>query len=279
MPLSRAATAAASFFFCALTSVNEMSFLIMSNTWGAVASSTTTVALIFSAGLSRTGIVVKVMFFGGTFFSSRATSLSVLTSPRAESTVSASVAASASFSSFLGLVRVSPEDILRISEPRNCCCTLMRSRSPWLPKLCRVRRKARACSPSTVDSPFGRTSFDSLSLTALVTQTSTPSTADVSVLTALKSAIMKWSGAMPVASFTVRMVQPASRPPSPRLRLKRTPCRAATVTLLPSSLVAVHSGMSTIRSRGMLSAVAFVRSLDTCSRIVVSAWPALPLSP
>ena len=103
------------------------------------------------------------MFFVGTFFSSRATSLSVLTLPMPVSTVSALVAASASFSSLVGLVRVSLEDILRISEARNCCCTLMRSRSPELPKACRVRRKASAVSPSIVCLPA-----ESLSLRVLV---------------------------------------------------------------------------------------------------------------
>ena len=36
----------------------------------------------------------------------------------------------------------------------------------------------------------------------------------------------------------------------------------------PSACLVGQSGMSMIRSRGMLSAVAFVRSLETCSRIV-----------
>ncbi len=279
LPLSRAASASFSFFFCRLTSVNETSFLIMSNTWGAFDWSTTTVAFTVSAGLSTTGTVVKAMFFVGTFFNSRAMSLSVPTLPMALSTVSASVAASASFSSFEGLVRVSLEDILRMSEPRNCCCTLIRSRSPLLPKLLRVRTNARACSPSTVDSPAGRTSLDCLSLTGFSTQTSTPSTAVVSVFTALKSAIMKWSGWMPVFSLTVRMAQPGSRPFSPRLRLKRTPRWPGTIFSEPSSSFVGQSGMSTIRSRGMLSAVALDRSSATCSRIVVSACPELPLSP
>ncbi len=279
LPFSRAASASFSFFFCFLSSVNETSFTIMSNTCGAFESSRTTVAFTRSAGLSTTGTVVKVMFFVGTFFSSSTMSLSVPTLPMASSTVSALVAASASFSSLEGLVRVLPEDILRMSEPRNCCCTLIRSRSPLLPKLLRVRTNARACSPSTVDSPAGRTSLDCLSFTGFSTHTSTPSTAEVSVFTALKSAIMKWWGWMPVFSFTVSMVQPGSRPLSPRLRLKRTPCWPGMIFFEPSSCVVGQSGMFTIRSRGMLSAVALERSSATCSRIVVSACPELPLSP
>ncbi len=194
----------------------------MSKTWGAF-SFGTTVALMTSAGLSLTGTVVKVMFFGGTFFSSRATSLSVVAFPMALSTVSASVAASASFISFLGLVRVSLEDILRISEPRNCCCTLMRSRSLLLLYALRVRTKASASSPSIFDSPSGRSSLDLSSLMGRFRHTVTPSTAVVRVFTALKSTIMKWSGWMPLNALTVFMVQPGSRSLSPRLRLKRTP--------------------------------------------------------
>ncbi|MGX1120145.1 hypothetical protein RKD37_005508 [Streptomyces ambofaciens] len=98
-------------------------------------------------------------------------------------------------------------------------------------------------------------------------------------MTALKSAIMKWSGLMPVASATVRMVQPASRPWSPRLWLKRTPEVPGMTFFVPSSCVVSQSGMSTIRSRGMLSAVALERSSETCSRMLVSACPTLPLSP
>ena len=61
---------------------------------------------------------------------------------------------------------------------------------------------------------------------SLARQTSTPPTAVVSVLTALKSATMKWSAWMPVTSVTVRMVQPGVRPSWPRLVLKRTFVRA-----------------------------------------------------
>ncbi len=53
-------------------------------------------------------------------------------------------------------------------------------------------------------------------------QTSTPPTAVVSSLTALKSTIMKWSGLRPVMFSTVFMVQPGSRPFWPRLVLKRS---------------------------------------------------------
>ena len=60
--------------------------------------------------------------------------------------------------------------------------------------------------------PAGRFSCDFVSSTALARQTSTPPTAVVSVFTALKSAIMKWSSVMPVTALTVRMVQPGSRP-------------------------------------------------------------------
>lgn len=98
-------------------------------------------------------------------------------------------------------------------------------------------------------------------------------------MTALKSATMKLSGVTPVSSVTVRMVQLGVRPLWPRLVLKRTPVEPGMTFVLPSSCVVGQSGTSTIRSRGMLRAVALERSLETCSRSVVSAWPALPLSP
>ncbi|CAM5726968.1 hypothetical protein STENM223S_02246 [Streptomyces tendae] len=114
---------------------------------------------------------------------------------------------------------------------------------------------------------------------SLPRHTSTPPTAEVSVFTALKSATMKLSGLMPVSSVTVRMVQLGVRPLCPRLVLKRAPVEPGMTFSLPSSCWVGQSGMSTIRSRGMLNAVALERSLETCSRIVVSAWPSLPLSP
>ncbi|CAM5573944.1 hypothetical protein SVIOM74S_02331 [Streptomyces violarus] len=154
----------------------------------------------------------------------------------------------------------------------------MRLRSPPKPTECRVRTKARASSPSTVCLPAGRFRCESESLMSFARQTSTPPTAEVSVLTALKSATMKLSGFTPVSSVTVRMVQLGVRPLWPRLVLKRTPEEPGMTFVLPSSCVVGQSGTSTIRSRGMLSAVALERSLATCSRIVVSACPALPLS-
>lgn len=94
---------------------------------------------------------------------------------------------------------------------------------------------------------------------------------------------MKWSGVMPVSSLTVAIVQPGSRPSWPRLVLNRGTdplCGVAGMTLSePSVVLVVHSGMPVTRSRGMESAVAFVRSLDTWKRSVVSAWPTLPESP
>ncbi len=107
----------------------------------------------------------------------------------------------------------------------------------------------------------------------------TPPTAVDRVFTALKSTIMKWSTFTPVSSSTVFIVQPGSRPLSPRLRLNRTCCAPGMVFSEPSSCLAVHSGMSVMRSRGMLIAVALVRSSETWNRMFVSAWPTLPLSP
>ncbi|MEY9488210.1 hypothetical protein RKD26_004004 [Streptomyces calvus] len=130
-----------------------------------------------------------------------------------------------------------------------------------------------------VCSPLGSFRCESGSSISFARHTSTPPTADVSVLTALKSATMKLSGLMPVSSVTVRMVQLGVRPLWPRLVLKRTPDSPGITFSLPSSCCVGQSGMSTIRSRGMLSAVALERSLETCSRIVVSACPALPVSP
>lgn len=90
---------------------------------------------------------------------------------------------------------------------------------------------------------------------------------------------MKWSTVMPVTALTVSIVQPGFRPSWPRLVLKRTFSEGSMTFSVPSSCFDLHSGMSTIRSRGMLIAVAFVRSLETCSRMFVSACPTLFLSP
>ncbi len=279
MPLSRAATAAASFFFCVLTAVNDTSFLIMSKTWGADASLRTTVAFTFSAGLSTTGTVVNVRFLTLSLPSSRPRSFSLLMLSSWASTVSAFVPASASLIIFDGLDSVSLDFSFRISALRKFCCRVIRLRSPPNPTACRVRTNASAFSPEMCCIPFFRFRCESGSLMSLPRQTSTPPTAVVSVLTALKSATMKLSGVMPVSSVTVRMVQLGVRSSWPRLVLKRTPVEPLMISLVPSSRVVGQSGMSTIRSRGMLSAVAFVRSLETCSRIVVSACPTLPESP
>ena len=142
VPLRSASCLLLAAFLCRLTSVSETSFRIIENSGSARAGLTTTVAWTFSAGLSRTGRVVKVTFFGLTFLRSSARLLSLLMLPIWLSTVSALVAAFARLYSLVGLVSVSPEVIFRISEERNCCCTLMRSRSPSLPKLCRVRTNA-----------------------------------------------------------------------------------------------------------------------------------------
>lgn len=117
------------------------------------------------------------------------------------------------------------------------------------------------------------------SFTGLARHTLTPPTAVDSSLTALKSAIMKWSTLSPVSALTVRMVQPGSRPSWPRLVLKRTFASDRTVLVLPSFCLVGHSGMLVTRSRGMDRAVAFDRSLETWKRMLVSAWPSLPLSP
>ncbi len=279
LPFSRAATAAASFFFFSLTAVKETSFLIMSKTCGAVDSFSTTVLLTFSAGLSITGVVVKVRFLVLSLPSSRPRSFSLPMLSSCESTVRALVPASARSSILEGLVSVSLDFSLRISALRNCCWSPIRLRSPPKPTACRVRTNASACSPSMVCVPFDSFRCESGSSMSLPRQTSTPPTALVSVLTALKSATMKLSGLTPVSSVTVRMVQLGVRPSWPRLVLKRT-CRVPGMTFcVPSSCVVGQSGTSTIRSRGMLSAVAFERSLETCSRIVVSACPTLPASP
>lgn len=99
------------------------------------------------------------------------------------------------------------------------------------------------------------------------------------VFTALKSTIMKWSTDTPVIFLTVRMVQPGSRPSWPRLTLKRAFRVPGTTFREPSACLVVQSGMSVTRSRGMLIAVALVRSAETWNRMLVSACPALPLSP
>lgn len=116
-------------------------------------------------------------------------------------------------------------------------------------------------------------------MTGLARQISTPPTAVDSSFTALKSTIMKWSTFRPVIFLTVFMVQPAFRPSWPRLWLKRTFRVPRMIFSEPSGCVVLQSGMSVIRSRGMLSAVALVRSSETWKRMLVSAWPTLPLSP
>ncbi len=114
---------------------------------------------------------------------------------------------------------------------------------------------------------------------SLATQTSTPPTAEESSLTALKSAIMKWVTFRPVSFSTVRQVQPGSRSSWPRDSLKRTPLELWMVLVEPSFCLVGQSGMSVIMSRGMDSAVAFVRSSETWKSRVVSACPTLPASP
>lgn len=90
---------------------------------------------------------------------------------------------------------------------------------------------------------------------------------------------MKWLIFSPVIFSTVRQVQPGSRLSWPRLVLKRTPCSPGMFFVEPSFCFVGQLGMSVIMSRGMLIAVAFVRSLEMCIRIVVSACPTLPASP
>ncbi len=81
---------------------------------------------------------------------------------------------------------------------------------------------------------------------------------------------MWWSIRMPVSFSTVRIVQAA--PPHSNAQLnwaKEAPVR------VPSGCR--QEGMSVIRSRGMDTAVALLRSCGRCSRIVVSErW--VPLS-
>ncbi|CAM5399301.1 hypothetical protein SALBM217S_10892 [Streptomyces griseoloalbus] len=113
--------------------MNDTSLRIRSKTSGAFDSSSTTVALIFSAGLSTTGIVVKVRFLTLSLPSSMPRSFSLLMLFSWESTVSASVPASASLIILDGLVSVSFDFSSRISELRNCCWSPMRLRSPPRP--------------------------------------------------------------------------------------------------------------------------------------------------
>ena len=63
------------------------------------------------------------------------------------STVRFCVTTSAILSIFTGSDRVPSSLIFRVSEDRKPCWALMRPRSPPSAKACRVRRKARACSP------------------------------------------------------------------------------------------------------------------------------------
>jgi len=93
-----------------------------------------------------------------------------------------------------------------------------------LPKLCRGAHEGqRLLTLDRVLCPLESLRCESGSLTSLgETDIDNRPTADVSVFTALKSTIMKWSGVMPVTSLTVSMVQPGSRPACPRLVLKRT---------------------------------------------------------
>ena len=72
-----------------------------------------------------------------------------------------------------------------------------------------------------------------------------------------------WSIRTPVISSTARIVQAA--PPNWNAQLNSS---NVGLILAPSGLV--HCGTCAIRSRGMLTAVALLRSADRCSRIVVS---------
>ncbi len=253
-------------------SVSERSAAIIENSWPA--SGCLRTSRFGSLGSSSTGTVAKVMCWVSTLLTSVARSFSRSTLFSPESTVRALVAASARFHSLVGLVRVSPLLILRIIELMNCCWSGMRVRSPPRPTACRVRTKASASSPCTTCRPLAIFRCESGSSMSLAAQTSTPPTAVERVFTASKLTITKWSIRMPVAFSTVFQVQPGSRPSWPRLVLNIA--RSSPGMVFPAVW---HSGIGTIRSRGMLITVALLRSFDRWNTKVVSACPVLPSSP
>ena len=115
---------------------------------------------------------------------------------------------------------------------------------------------------------MGRRSFESGSYTASLTHTDTPPTAFESSLTALKSAIMKWSISRPVSLLTVSTAQPM--PASDIAELIMTPVWAGYSLLVFGS---VHFGMSTSRSRGKLTTLTRLLSAEMSISIITSECP------
>ncbi len=99
-------------------------------------------------------------------------------------------------------------------------------------------------------------------------QTSTPPTVFESSLTALKSAIMKWSISRPVSLLTVSTAQPM--PASVMAALIITSCCAGNSFLVFWS---VHLGVSTSRSRGKLTTLTRLLSAEMSISIMTSECP------
>lgn len=98
------------------------------------------------------------------------------------------------------------------------------------------------------------------------TQTGTPPIASAIETTPAKSIIMKWSILMPVSSYQVATVHPG--PPRPRLWLV---CTSAVLAGNTSPSGAVHLGILSMVSRGMLITERLLRSAEMWSSICTSA--------
>ena len=115
---------------------------------------------------------------------------------------------------------------------------------------------------------MGSRSLESGSYTASLMQTSTPPTVFDSSLTALKSAIMKWSISRPVSLLTVSTAQPM--PASDHGLVDHDVCCAGNSCLVSWS---VHLGMSTSRSRGKLTTLTRLLSAEMSISIMTSECP------
>ena len=185
------------------------------------------------------------------------------------SAVSDSVVAVSTPSRAAGLSNVPAERTFLTIEERNACWRLIREVSDPSPNVLRARTNASASSPAIVWLPALSLRPLSGSLTGSLKQISTPPTASVIALNPPKSITMKLSIAIPVMFSTALSVQPGPPRDMASLNFPVPP-------LMLSPLEFLHVGRSIRVSRGMLTAIASLRSALTCNRIVVSERSAVP---
>ena len=136
-----------------------MSLRIAAKSWDAAGSASWRRFGSISAG--TVGTATNATFPTSMFFSRLPTVRRVGIEARPLSTVRFWVMTSAICSIFPGLPRVPSSFSLRVIDDRKPCWALIRPRSPPSAKACRVRRNASACSPCTVEVPFGSRSLES----------------------------------------------------------------------------------------------------------------------